>query len=162
MRSNQILDLVLDCPCIFSARFDNIKKLSLESINKLASDYGKEPRKSDRKVRAKVVELKDRKRHVSAAKSQEGKAGRKRKIEELERETFPWPSQSTPSNSQAQNQNQSQGVYIEISKLLKPETGCKIFRLLKHTFYSLIIVSRTHYSLLQIGVLIHTYEMKWQ
>ena len=95
--------------CIFSARFDNIKKLNLESVNKLAGDYGKEPRISDKQVRGKVLKLKDRKRHISGAKSQDGKQGRKRKIEELERESFSWPSQSTPSNSQAQNL--SQGVY---------------------------------------------------
>ena len=89
-----------------SARFDNIKKLNVESVNNLAQEFGKEQRTSENKVKNKVKILKEARRKLSGAKSLGGSENRKRKLEELGDATFPWPSQSEPSS-----QNQSQGVF---------------------------------------------------
>ena len=91
-----------------SARFGNIKNVNFGSVNDLASDFGKEPRTSEKKVKENVKILKEKRRNISGAKSLGGAEGRKRKMEELEEETFDWPSQSTPANSQPP---QSQGVF---------------------------------------------------
>ena len=91
-----------------SARFGNIKDVNIGSVNNLASDFGKEARTSEKKVKEKVKILKKKRRNISGAKSLGGAEGRKRKMDELNEETFDWPSQSTTANSQPP---QSQGVF---------------------------------------------------
>ena len=81
---------------LLSEKFKRVKDVNLPTVNQLAAEYGKRPRKSVSKFTERVQELKNDVRKINGKDR-----GYKRKRALFEDQAFLWPSDSTtPGQSQ--------------------------------------------------------------